>query len=549
MFSSVVLSQSMPYYVPKWVSPAEKNKIERAQTIANLDSSDYETRLGAALDILIGNIPEAVPKLEEKIAHEKINIAIFYLHSLSKYGSANTLKFAHLLMNELDTATLKSPPPDRLSLKVDITEILFNHNDFSTAKYIFELIDRDSPQIPLDPVYLLQYVIKYLPEYKEQAKQELIKTASVMDEALTSRFAITSLMEYFPQESVPVLENVFLYHKDYSNRKFAFMLLTDLDDPNLNSLVKKEIITENVSFNRLEFLQYLLFDRGTPEDYLFVKNLLKIEHDQSVFPTINENITNFNPPNLKTSINGFIDTLISYTTKSYIFNWIGNANYFSGLITVLRTAKQYLENVDSLSVLKSTKLFQNLIRQGFKDSLDNSVNFATVDAYKFLNVYSQDLIDRLSKSKPDFVVKLVNSNGNTIPGGSLKYFDRSWAEVTENRNGIFFIYTNSNPIELKMTYENTSQFISCIPKETDTVVFKTIKVTVRVKDIYNNPLDSVLVSYLTYNYTDMGFTSGGIITKELLPDNRLSFYVRLGKASKNKRLYIQDNSLVEFTLP
>ena len=67
-------------------------------------------------------------------------------------------------------------------------------------------------------------------------------------------------------------------------------------------------------------------------------------------------------------------------------------------------------------------------------------------------------------------VKLVNSAGTNLTGGSLQYYDGSWKDAVNNNDGTFKVNTTLATASLRMTYEGGSQTKSNVPVGNDTIV-------------------------------------------------------------------------------
>jgi len=142
-------------------------------------------------------------------------------------------------------------------------------------------------------------------------------------------------------------------------------------------------------------------------------------------------------------------------------------------------------------------------------------------------------------------VKLINSTGTIITGGSLQYYDSAWKDALNNNDGTFSVVTNLKTINLRMTYEYGSQTKSNVSRSTDTIVFQTVNSQVQLQNSLGAFIDTGTVQYYAGAWRNLGTTSNGVATKELLPNN-YSFRMTYGYASNDKQQDISINPTVIF---
>jgi len=90
-----------------------------------------------------------------------------------------------------------------------------------------------------------------------------------------------------------------------------------------------------------------------------------------------------------------IDSLISVTNQVHIINWLGDLTFSNELKNILTTAKTNLQNGDSLACRVQVKVFQDLVDNVYKDSLNSDSRFVTIEGWKFLYWNAQYILDRL----------------------------------------------------------------------------------------------------------------------------------------------------------
>ncbi len=143
-------------------------------------------------------------------------------------------------------------------------------------------------------------------------------------------------------------------------------------------------------------------------------------------------------------------------------------------------------------------------------------------------------------------VILKDSNGIILPTGSLRYYSGGWQNVQPNSDGTFTINTNAASLSYEMMYEYGVEVKSNIPTTTDTVIFQTVLVQVRLKNSQGNFISDIgTVQYYSGGWYSFGTTNNGIAVKELLPGN-YTFRINYEHGTNDKAQDIQANSIVDF---
>ena len=143
-------------------------------------------------------------------------------------------------------------------------------------------------------------------------------------------------------------------------------------------------------------------------------------------------------------------------------------------------------------------------------------------------------------------VLLLDSNSNQLTSGSLRYYDNgAWQTVPANGDGSFSVITSSSSVSLEMTYENRSVTKSSIPVPIDTVTFQTVDVTFELKNSVGELIDEGGVEFYADGWHTVGTTSGGTVTKELLPGN-YAFKMTYEDITENKPQDIEADNIVTF---
>jgi hypothetical protein len=96
-----------------------------------------------------------------------------------------------------------------------------------------------------------------------------------------------------------------------------------------------------------------------------------------------------------------------------------------------------------------------------------------------------------------------------------------------------------------MTYEYGTQTKTNVTIGSDTVIFQTKNVSVKLQNSGGNPLDTGTVQYNASGWRDFGTTTNGIASKELLPI-KYKFKMTYNNANNQKTQNIDSNTVVVF---
>jgi hypothetical protein len=230
--------------------------------------------------------------------------------------------------------------------------------------------------------------------------------------------------------------------------------------------------------------------------------------------------------------------------NSFKLGLVGNSAFYTILSDSLNQFDQSLAAKDSIAARSTLQNFLNQITQAPRDSA--GTNFVTSDAF---NILQSDVNTFLQQLPPGFTVKLTNSTGANLTGGSLQYYESAsggWKDATNNNDGTFSITTQSKTLSLRMTYAYGSQQKDNVTVGNDTVVFQTVNTQVKLEDSHGNPLDTGSVQYYAGAWRAFGTTVNGAASFELLPNN-YSFRMTYGYGSNDKQQDIGSNPIVVFS--
>ena len=220
-------------------------------------------------------------------------------------------------------------------------------------------------------------------------------------------------------------------------------------------------------------------------------------------------------------------------------NWIlsdGTKNTYIGFVN------NYFSQVAAGNVTLANATLSNFQRQLVSDSSSLSIN-----SYSIRDL-SQDVIQlqqQLPLPSSGLSVKLINSTGARLTGGSLQYYDGSWKPAVNNNDGTFTINTTLKTVSLQMTYAYGVQTKSNVTVGSDTVVFQTVNAQVKLQNSQGGLMDTGTVQYYAGAWRNFGITSNGVATMELLPVN-YSFRMTYAFASNDKAQDLSANPIVTF---
>jgi PKD repeat protein len=114
-------------------------------------------------------------------------------------------------------------------------------------------------------------------------------------------------------------------------------------------------------------------------------------------------------------------------------------------------------------------------------------------------------------------VKLIDSNGNAVAGGTVQYYASGWKDfgITDS-TGQAIKNLLPGTYSFRMTYANAS-FDMKQDTSSGPVVFQTTNASVKLINSLGQPIDTGFVQYYANGWRPFGSTINGISVKELLP--------------------------------
>ena len=224
---------------------------------------------------------------------------------------------------------------------------------------------------------------------------------------------------------------------------------------------------------------------------------------------------------------------------------------------VFQTTKVTVQLKDSTGALMDTGTLQyysggwrdigstsggQLTKELLPGSYTFSMNYAFARQEKAQNIASNPTVVFQTISA---TVQLKDSTGTLMDAGTVQYYSGGWRDIGPTSGGQVTKELLPGSYTFSMNYAFARQEKAQNIASNPTVVFQTISATIQLKDSTGSLMDTGTVQYYSGGWRDIGSTSGGQVTKELLPGS-YTFSMNYGFARQEKAQNIASNPTVVF---
>ncbi len=145
-----------------------------------------------------------------------------------------------------------------------------------------------------------------------------------------------------------------------------------------------------------------------------------------------------------------------------------------------------------------------------------------ISEFGFANVENVDSNLNEAKIVENIItVKLLDSQGNGLEGGEVKYYLNGWKDANKtNEDGLCFVSLpeGKRDIQVQMKYLGMKKTIKQNINDNSEFIFETIDTVVKLEDSNGNGLEGGEIIYSSWTWKDFGIINqNGEIHRELLP--------------------------------
>ena len=240
--------------------------------------------------------------------------------------------------------------------------------------------------------------------YKNEVKLLLSKVVQDSTTDLKVYLATKGISKFDSVYAVQLLNERFR-NSSGTLRRNLFEYLSILDPNNQMERSRWAIPQEPDENLRVDYIPLIYSDSSYEglKEYLsptwinFMGSWLSNETSYLIKVLLIKNIMEFIPQRIDT--NSYIEDNLNFLNNLIdsvqYFNWLGDITFSNELKNILTTAKSNLQNGDSLACAVQVKLFQDLVDDVYKDSLNSDPRFVTIEGWKFLYWNAKYILDRL----------------------------------------------------------------------------------------------------------------------------------------------------------
>lgn len=371
----------------------EQQKQKIIFNLRNANSHEDDQAYDAILKVIKYKLSEAVPEIEKYFNIQDNFAKEQFLDALNIFHSSNTTVYAHLFLDSLD---LNKKSERRYIF--GILSILFENGDISKYQLALDELDRNNPILRTPLLYALSYIAKNIHVAKDEAINGIKRIATESDDHYFRWYAFNELDAIMGAESVPFLLERIPFENNNSPSTAIYHLLGKHKSPLINSFIKEQV---NLDYNKQvrEALTFVLVNNyNTLDNFKFLTDLYSNfpnRYDSYIFRSHLYTSNFIRKPERYVTTLTILDTLTSYTNKSYGFGWLADKVYKNVLLTKLTNAKTKLSSGDSLGCKTEVATFHTSVNQVYQDSTGSYPKYVSDAGYKFMYHYAQFILDRL----------------------------------------------------------------------------------------------------------------------------------------------------------
>jgi hypothetical protein len=358
--------------------------------IQGLDDPSPRIRQNTLYKIKEGSLIQYVSALEERIFNQPAPfLKGHFLETLWILDSPNIVSIALEYIEQADSFQYQFPEENPLVEKVFATKILISKGNYSTTDYVFEVIERDKPQVNENALDILCTLINH-PSFENDAKQELLYIIYNAPIDFNRYYALSVLQRKYGTQLIQDYLNIFKNDLDVSTRILAFQYLSKFNYLNLRTILYQQLPLDPDWSLRYHIADTLLIKFGQPSDLKAVIDYQPNEPDTIAKSLMNFSIRDFIPPVPSSSVTTeqMAENLLAYTDELYEYEWITDQEAYEAfrgdiafLIEVIRA--QVPETICStlLNILYMCE--------------DKYNNELTTEGYKFLKYHTTYIRERV----------------------------------------------------------------------------------------------------------------------------------------------------------